>query len=639
MAATVCPDTEGPWTFEVQSWSDPIGTWLHDAGIKIRAGVDVELMFAEGVLLLERVLASHDHRGKLDASEQAVVTDAIKALGDTTRPVQARLAAAESEALAQVFAAHPLRDLLSIEGPYHFFVDRRTRAVLQLVRVLPPLRGCLRRREDRQGRQRHAPHRRRTAPRRRGHGLRRDLPAADPPDRRGEPQGLQQHAHPHPRRRRLALGDRQQGRRARRHPPRPRHVRRLRRVRGGGARASAWRWRSTSRSRPRRTTRGRPSTRSGSPPVPTAPSRTPRTRRRSTRTSTRSTSTTTPTGIYAETERLLRHWMSHGVRIFRVDNPHTKPVVFWEWLLGRIRDHRPGRAVPLRGVHHAADDAGARHGGLPPELHLLHLAQHPQRDRDLPARGLARDLGGAAAELLREHPRHPARVPAVRRPAGVQDPGRGRCHRLPELGRLRRLRALRAHGGEAGQRGVPRLGEVPDPHPRLGCRRTERADAGAVPHPAQRDPACAPRAPAAAQRDHPLQRRRRRAGLQQDPADLRGRSGHCHRGRQRRPARPAHHDGTPRPTRTRDSTGRTPSQCTTRSPDRTGSGGRTTSCTSTRTSSPPTSSPSGGTCERDDACRPGRRGGADPRWLRAAGLVQDRGLLRGPGAVLQGLQR
>ena len=55
MSATVCPDMMGAWTFEVQSWSDPIGTWLHDAGIKIRAGVDVELMFAEGVLLLERV--------------------------------------------------------------------------------------------------------------------------------------------------------------------------------------------------------------------------------------------------------------------------------------------------------------------------------------------------------------------------------------------------------------------------------------------------------------------------------------------------------------------------------------------------------------------------------------------------------
>ena len=48
-----------------------------------------------------------------------------------------------------------------------------------------------------------------------------------------------------------------------------------------------------------------------------------------------------PDGIYAETERLVRHWMSHGVRIFRVDNPHTKPVVFWEWLLARIRATDP----------------------------------------------------------------------------------------------------------------------------------------------------------------------------------------------------------------------------------------------------------------------------------------------------------
>ena len=41
MRATVRPDTEGPWTFEVQAWGDPLGTWLHDGPIKIRAGVDV----------------------------------------------------------------------------------------------------------------------------------------------------------------------------------------------------------------------------------------------------------------------------------------------------------------------------------------------------------------------------------------------------------------------------------------------------------------------------------------------------------------------------------------------------------------------------------------------------------------------
>jgi starch synthase (maltosyl-transferring) len=39
--------------------------------------------------------------------------------------------------------------------------------------------------------------------------------------------------------------------------------------------------------------------------------------------------------------RVVRHWMAHGVRVFRVDNPHTKPVEFWEWLLGEIRKTDP----------------------------------------------------------------------------------------------------------------------------------------------------------------------------------------------------------------------------------------------------------------------------------------------------------
>jgi starch synthase (maltosyl-transferring) len=39
--------------------------------------------------------------------------------------------------------------------------------------------------------------------------------------------------------------------------------------------------------------------------------------------------------------RIVRMWMSHGVRVFRVDNPHTKPVAFWEWLLKEIRRTDP----------------------------------------------------------------------------------------------------------------------------------------------------------------------------------------------------------------------------------------------------------------------------------------------------------
>ncbi|MFJ5179790.1 alpha-glucosidase C-terminal domain-containing protein, partial [Streptomyces griseoviridis] len=46
-------------------------------------------------------------------------------------------------------------------------------------------------------------------------------------------------------------------------------------------------------------------------------------------------------GLVAETVRVLRLWMGHGVRIFRVDNPHTKPVVFWERVIGEINRADP----------------------------------------------------------------------------------------------------------------------------------------------------------------------------------------------------------------------------------------------------------------------------------------------------------
>jgi starch synthase (maltosyl-transferring) len=48
-----------------------------------------------------------------------------------------------------------------------------------------------------------------------------------------------------------------------------------------------------------------------------------------------------PIGIRTEVLRIVRYWISLGVNIFRVDNPHTKPLDFWEWLLGEINDEHP----------------------------------------------------------------------------------------------------------------------------------------------------------------------------------------------------------------------------------------------------------------------------------------------------------
>ncbi|WP_375489216.1 maltotransferase domain-containing protein [uncultured Jatrophihabitans sp.] len=48
-----------------------------------------------------------------------------------------------------------------------------------------------------------------------------------------------------------------------------------------------------------------------------------------------------PKGLYAECLRVVRLWMKAGVRIFRVDNPHTKPINFWQWLIGEVRKTDP----------------------------------------------------------------------------------------------------------------------------------------------------------------------------------------------------------------------------------------------------------------------------------------------------------
>ncbi|MBU3752174.1 MAG: DUF3416 domain-containing protein, partial [Mycobacterium sp.] len=48
-----------------------------------------------------------------------------------------------------------------------------------------------------------------------------------------------------------------------------------------------------------------------------------------------------PHGLYAEVERIVRFWIAHGVRIFRVDNPHTKPLWVWDRLIAAINATDP----------------------------------------------------------------------------------------------------------------------------------------------------------------------------------------------------------------------------------------------------------------------------------------------------------
>ncbi len=120
-AAEVTPDAEGAWTFRVESWSDPYATWRHAAEIKIPAEIDVELMFAEGALVLERAAKGIPAKAK---ALRTTLTNAGKAGRDTNRPVAVRLAAMTSPEVVDALHQHPLRDLVSAEGPFPLYVDR-----------------------------------------------------------------------------------------------------------------------------------------------------------------------------------------------------------------------------------------------------------------------------------------------------------------------------------------------------------------------------------------------------------------------------------------------------------------------------------------------------------------------------------
>src|SRR4051794_20033269 len=72
------PDAVGAWSYVIESWSDPVATWRHNAGIKIPAGIDVELMFTEGALLLQRLVDALPRR----SPHRKVVNDALTAVRD-----------------------------------------------------------------------------------------------------------------------------------------------------------------------------------------------------------------------------------------------------------------------------------------------------------------------------------------------------------------------------------------------------------------------------------------------------------------------------------------------------------------------------------------------------------------------------
>jgi starch synthase (maltosyl-transferring) len=129
--AEVTVTSEGLWHFEVEAWGDPLARWRHDAAIKVPLGQDVELTLGDGALIFERAAAGIRPRrsaGPEQVRAAEAAREALVALAGTLRdtrvPALDRLAAAGSEETAAITGAFPLRHPVSRSGRYPVQVDR-----------------------------------------------------------------------------------------------------------------------------------------------------------------------------------------------------------------------------------------------------------------------------------------------------------------------------------------------------------------------------------------------------------------------------------------------------------------------------------------------------------------------------------
>jgi starch synthase (maltosyl-transferring) len=129
-AAAVSADTVGPWTFRVESWHDPIAAWVRDAQIRFAADVDVELTLAEGATLLRRGTP-------IDPACGVVAQDLL----ETTSPAIERLATAL--AFLATFDRSTVRDHVGATDRYPVFVDRNRALVGAWYQMFPRSEGSV----------------------------------------------------------------------------------------------------------------------------------------------------------------------------------------------------------------------------------------------------------------------------------------------------------------------------------------------------------------------------------------------------------------------------------------------------------------------------------------------------------------
>ncbi|MGO8957061.1 MAG: alpha-1,4-glucan--maltose-1-phosphate maltosyltransferase [Streptosporangiaceae bacterium] len=341
--AEVAPTREGQWHFAVEAWGDPVARWQHDAAIKVPIGQDTELTLAEGALLLDRAaehvtVPAHAPPGQSRQATAArdVLSRTARLLTKADLPAVDRLAAALTPEVQDALARFPLRDLLTSSASYPLVVHRQRALFSAWYEFFPRSEGAkvdpARRRMPQSGTLRTAARRLdaiadmgfevvylppvhpigTTARKGRNNSL--TAASGDPgsPWAIGSVDGGHDAIHPDLGTMNdfdafvaraselglevamdLALNASPDHPWVTRHPE----------------------WFTTRADGTIAYSENPPKKYQDIYPL---------------------NFDNDPEGIYAEVRVLVRHWMDHGVRIFRVDNPHTKPVAFWQRLLADI---------------------------------------------------------------------------------------------------------------------------------------------------------------------------------------------------------------------------------------------------------------------------------------------------------------
>ncbi|KFJ07384.1 Alpha-amylase family protein [Bifidobacterium tsurumiense] len=112
----------GDWTVTLEGWEDTYLSWLHDARIKVKVNDDTENALLSGAQLLTRWAETKDSH--LKSHERHILTSAAKIMADTSLTPQERLGAADNDEVSALHAAKPLRDAISASQPQTIRVER-----------------------------------------------------------------------------------------------------------------------------------------------------------------------------------------------------------------------------------------------------------------------------------------------------------------------------------------------------------------------------------------------------------------------------------------------------------------------------------------------------------------------------------